>query len=83
MHLVSTFDIKALFVLGFELKFADRKFVTKIFDKECMDKKVISVKKLRANPDLVKLLGENKVLDLLDFFKAEADRQELKTGTDN
>ena len=72
-----------MFILGFELKFADRKFVAKRIKKDSKEKKVISVKKLRVNPDLVKLLGENRVLDLLDFFKAEADRQELKTGTDN
>lgn len=57
--------------------------MAKRIKKDSKEKKVISVKKLRVNPDLVKLLGENRVLDLLDFFKAEADRQELKTGTDN
>ena len=83
MHLISTFDIKALFILGFELKFADRKFVTDKNARKDGNKKVISSKKLRINPDLVRLLGKSKVLDLLDFFEAEVHRQELKTGTDD
>lgn len=47
------------------------------------EKKSIIRKKLRVNSDLVKLLGRNKVMDLIDFFQAEADRQEEKTGTDD
>ena len=46
-------------------------------------KKSITAKKLRVNSDLVKLLGRNKVMDLINFFQAEADRHEDKTGTDD
>ena len=47
------------------------------------EKKSITAKKLRVNSDLVKLLGRNKVMDLINFFQAEADRHEDKTGTDD
>tara|TARA_Y100001968_G_C19111354_1_gene597342 strand:- start:197 stop:448 length:252 start_codon:yes stop_codon:yes gene_type:complete len=83
MHLICTFDIKALINLGFELKFADRLFVADPIKLKTSNAKMTSRKKLKINPDLVKLLGKSKVLDLLDFFEAEALRQELKTGTDS
>ena len=73
----------SLINLGFELKFADRLFVADTIKLKTSNVEVISRKKLRINPDLVKLLGKSKVLDLLDFFEAEALRQEFKTGTDS
>tara|TARA_B100001121_G_C18545620_1_gene552860 strand:+ start:225 stop:476 length:252 start_codon:yes stop_codon:yes gene_type:complete len=83
MQLISTFDIKPSINLGFELKFADRLFVTDSIKIKESKFKPISRKKIRVNPDLVKLLGKSKVLDLLDFFEAEARDKDCKTGTDS
>ena len=39
-------------------------------------------RKVRLNSDLVRLLGEKKVKDLLNFFEEEVSKGSLKTGTD-
>lgn len=75
------FDKKVSISLGFEVKFADRMHMKCVISSKTGDQCKKS-RKIRLNSELVRLLGENRVKDLLKFFEDEASKISLKTGTD-